>query len=70
MEIPRAPVERIIRKEGAERVSKEAVDALAEYLEEVAKRAAKLAINVARHTGRKTVQYEDIKLAQKEIEGK
>lgn len=70
MEIPKASVERIIRKAGAERVSNEAVEALVEYLEDKAVRTSRLAIKLCRHTGRKTVQYEDIKLAEKEIEGK
>ena len=68
MELPKAPIERIIRKAGAERVSGEAVEALTEYIEEVATRTARLAIKVSRHAGRKTVHYEDIKLAQKEME--
>ena len=68
MEIPKAPIERIIRKAGAERVSAEAVEALVEYLEEISIRTSRLAIKVARHAGRKTVHYEDIKLAQKEME--
>lgn len=68
MEIPRAPIERIIRKAGAERVSNEAVEALVEYIEEIAVRTSRLAIKLSRHAGRKTVQYEDIKLAEKEME--
>ena len=67
MEIPKAPIERIIRKAGAERVSEEAVEALVEYLEEMAVKASRLAITVARHAKRKTVQYEDIKFAEKEL---
>ncbi len=67
MEIPKAPIERIMRKTGAERVSDEAVEALVEYLEEMAVRTSRLAITVARHAGRKTVQYEDIKFAEKEM---
>ncbi|MDD5022669.1 MAG: histone family protein [Candidatus ainarchaeum sp.] len=67
MEIPKAPIERIIRKSGAERVSNEAVEALVEYLEDIAIKASRLAITVSRHAGRKTVQYEDIKLAEKEM---
>ncbi len=70
MDIPKAPIERIIRKSGAERVSNEAVEALVEYLEEIATKASRLSINVARHAGRKTVIYEDIKFAQKELEKK
>ncbi|MFA5049908.1 MAG: histone family protein [Candidatus Micrarchaeia archaeon] len=67
MDIPKAPIERIIRKSGAERVSNEAVEALVEYLEDIATRSSRLAITVARHAGRKTVTYEDIKFAEKEL---
>ena len=67
MEIPKAPIERIIRKAGAERVSDEAVEALVEHIEDIAVKTSRLAITVARHAGRKTVQYEDIKLAEKEM---
>jgi len=67
MEMPKAPIDRILRKAGAERVSDEAVEALVEYLEETAVKASRLAIMVARHAKRKTVQYEDIKFAEKEM---
>ena len=36
MEIPKAPAKRIIQKNGAERVSADAVDIFAEYLEDYA----------------------------------
>ena len=46
-EIPKAPVARIIKESGAERVSEDAKAALAEYLEDVARDVAKEANNVA-----------------------
>ena len=62
-EIPKAPIARIIKDTGAERVSEDAKAELAEYLEEVARDVAIEANNVAKIAKRKTIKPEDIKLA-------
>jgi len=67
-EIPKAPVARIIKETGAERVSEDAKVALADYLDEVARNVAKEANNVAKIAKRKTVKADDVKLAIKNLE--
>jgi len=66
-EIPKAPIARIIKESGAERVSEDAKAELAAYLEEVARDVAKEANQVAKIAKRKTVKAEDIKLAIKNL---
>ena len=67
-EIPKAPVARIIKESGAERVSEDAKVALADYLDEVARNVAKEANNVAKIAKRKTIKADDIKLAINNLE--
>ncbi|HLC98618.1 MAG TPA: histone family protein [Candidatus Nanoarchaeia archaeon] len=63
--IPKAPVARILMKAGAKRVSADAVDAFADVLQDISLKVAEHAAKIAKHSGRKTVQEGDIKLAAK-----
>ncbi len=64
-ELPIAPVTRLIRNAGAERVSEDASQELIRLLEEEAEKIAGKAVNLARHAKRKTVTREDIVEATK-----
>ena len=65
-ELALAPLERILRKAGAQRVSEDAVKAMADILEDVAADIAGRAVALARHAGRKTVKADDVKMAARE----
>ena len=62
-ELPLAPIDRLVRKAGAGRVSAEAATALRNILQDVAVQVGKVAVDFAKHAKRKTVVEDDIKLA-------
>lgn len=70
MILPKAPVERLIRKAGGERVADDAAMELAGVLEKIGLQIGEQANKYAKHAGRKTVVVEDIKLAAEEWTGK
>ncbi len=63
--IPKAPVSRILMKAGAKRVSSDAVDTFADVLTTIAEDISERSAKIAKHSGRKTVQEGDVKLASK-----
>ncbi|MCX8172926.1 MAG: histone family protein [Archaeoglobaceae archaeon] len=67
MELPLAPIERLLKKAGAVRVSEGAKIALAKEVESYAIKLAKKSNEIANNAGRKTIKAEDIKLAVNSI---
>jgi histone H3/H4 len=63
--IPKATIARLVMNAGAKRVSEPAVKALAEIVEEISLKIGSRAVEIARHSGRKTVHESDVKLAAK-----
>lgn len=64
-EIPKAPITRICKSQGAERISKEAEEALTNAVEKYAEELSVAVIDLAHHADRKTVQVDDVDLALK-----
>jgi len=59
-ELPIAPITRLVRNAGAERVSEDASRALVVVLEEYGEKVAAKSVSLAKHAGRKTVKAEDV----------
>ena len=68
-ELPRAPIKRIIKQSGAERVTDDAAEQLGEILVDTGSQIASMAIDLAIHAGRKTVNADDIILAYETLLG-
>lgn len=64
--IPIAPLDRLIRKANAERVSESAAKELGIILEELGREIANRANDLAKHANRTTVKDSDIRLAYKQ----
>ena len=62
-DLPLAAMERILKKAGADRVGEDGKAALRDALEEYSRVIGEKAIRFAKHSGRKTVKDEDVKLA-------
>jgi histone H3/H4 len=70
LEIAVAPMHRLCKKAGADRVSEAAAKELANVLEEIGVKIAKEALDYAVHSGRKTIKAEDIEIATRKVTGK
>ena len=64
-ELPLAPVERVMRNAGAERISIDAVKKAADEAEHIIKKLTESAQKIARSEGRVTITSRDIVLASK-----
>lgn len=53
--------ERIAKKNGVKRISKEAVEEFRDYMEDYGTALAEKAVRLSRHAGRRTVMQEDVK---------
>jgi histone H3/H4 len=61
------PLERILKRAGAPRVSRGALEEMARVLEERVGKVAKHAVALAQHAGRRTVLAEDVRLAKRRV---
>lgn len=66
-ELAVAPMHRLCKKAGADRVSEAAAKELAKALEGIGIKIAKEALDFAMHAGRKTIKAEDIEIASKKV---
>jgi histone H3/H4 len=64
--LPLLPFERIAKKAGVRRISKDAVEELRDTMDEYASKLAEMAVKISRHANRRTVKEEDIKFVTKE----
>ena len=70
LEIAVAPMHRLCKKAGADRVSEAAAEELAKVLGEIGIKIAKEALDYAVHAQRKTIKTEDIEIATRKVMGK
>lgn len=66
-EISVAPMHRICKKVGAERVSEAAAKELERVLDEIGVEIAKEALDYSIHSGRKTIKAKDIEIAARKV---
>ena len=64
--LPLLPFERIAKKAGAKRISKQALEELRDIMDEIGSDIAEKAVKISRHAGKRTVMAEDVKFVLKE----
>ena len=70
LEISVAPMHRLCKKAGADRVSEAAAEELARVLEDIGIKIAKEALDYSMHARRKTIKTDDIEIAARKVMGK
>ena len=65
--LPLAPLERLLRKAGAKRVSKSALVEFSHVIIDYASNLSAEASALAKHAGRKTIIGSDVRLAKKKM---
>jgi histone H3/H4 len=66
-EISVAPMHRLCKKSGAERVSEAAAKELERVLDDIGIEIAKEALDYSIHSGRKTIKAKDIEIAARKV---
>ena len=67
LDIAVAPMHRLCKIAGAERVSEAAARELAKALDEIGIKIAREALDYSKHSGRKTIKAEDIEIAARKV---
>jgi DNA-binding protein len=62
-----APIHRLCKKAGADRVSEAPAEELAKVLEDIGIKIAKEALDYSIHARRKTIKTEDIEIATRKV---
>ena len=70
LELAVAPMHRLCKKAGADRVSEAAAEELAKVIEEIGIKIAREALDYAVHSRRKTIKSEDIEIATRKVMAK
>lgn len=60
-----SPIRKLMKDNGAEMVARDAVDALIDVMEKIAKDITNKALEMTRHAGRKKLTLQDMDLAMK-----
>lgn len=63
-DLPKAPINRMFKQIGGDRLSAHARDLILDDIEDYAKSLMQDSLRISQHAGRKTVMAEDVKLAK------